>query len=179
MHHYSLKEINMSAYDIMLQRRSVRKFTDQQVTDEQIDTLLKAAMAAPSACNKQPWEFYVIKNADTLKSIKGASLFTKMNSTLIIIVAGNTHRALPKPAQDFWVQDCSAATQNILLAATEMGLGACWCGVHPVKLFAQKVQKILNLPSYIIPMSMIQIGYPDQSPEPRTQYNEKYVHVVE
>ena len=169
----------MTAMEAIWARRSVRKFTDAPVPDEMIKTLLESAMAAPSACNMRPWEFYVVKNAALREQLRLASRYTNMNSSLMIVVAGNDKRSLTHKENDFWIQDCSAATENILLSATELGLGACWCGLLPVATPVKKVRKLLSLEEHIIPMALIQLGYPAETPEPRTQYDEARVHVFE
>lgn len=169
----------MSAIDVFLKRRSIRKFKDDTISDAIIEKLLISAMAAPSACNKRPWEFYIIKNIELLNELKMASRFSNMNSKLIIIVAGNTKNSLTKESNDFWIQDCSSATTNILNAATELGLGSCWCGLYPIKAAVNRVRKTLNLEEHIIPMALIHLGYPMEEIEARTQYEEEKVHFYE
>ncbi|MCF0129081.1 MAG: nitroreductase family protein [Pseudobutyrivibrio sp.] len=101
---------------------------------------------------------------------------SKYDAPLAVIVCGNLKNALPLQLSEFWVQDCSAATENILLRVTDLGLGAVWCGVHPNKKAVGKVSEILSLPEEHIPLNIIYIGYPDEEPEARDQYDEKYVH---
>ena len=168
----------MSAYDIILKRRSIRKFTDKKIDDAAIDKLMKAAMAGPSACNKQPWEFYVIKDKETQAKVKKATPLARMESSLIIVVAADQDRALSKWDNDFWIQDCSASVENILLTATEMEIGTCWCGVFPQEICVRNVKKALDLPENIIPMSLIHLGYTEEEFVPRTQYNPERVHVI-
>ena len=168
----------MELKEALLKRRSVRKFTEEPVSEEDINELLHAAMSGPSACNKKPWEFYVISNEDTLKELQSASKFTKMQAPLAIIVCGNLSHALPLKMADYWIQDCSAATENILLRVTDLGLGAVWCGIHPQKLAEKKVSEILGLRPKEIPLNIILIGHPAEEPEARDQYDEKRVHFV-
>lgn len=168
----------MELKEVLLKRRSVRKFKDETVSDEMISELLHAAMSGPSACNKKPWEFYVVTNEDRLKELKSASMFTKISAKLAIIVCGNLSNALPKQMAEYWIQDCSAATENILLRVTDLGLGAVWCGIHPQKHAIDKVRKILNIPEKQIPLNIIFIGHPDECLEARDQYDEKRVHYV-
>ena len=168
----------MELKEVLLKRRSVRKFTDEPVSDEMIEELLHAAMSGPSACNKKPWEFYVVTNEQKLEELKGASKFTKFSSKLAIIVCGSLTRALPLQLANYWIQDCSAATENILLRVTDLGLGAVWCGIHPQKRAEEKVQKILDIPKNQIPLNIIFIGYPVEEPEARDQYEENRVHYV-
>ncbi|MDO4488425.1 MAG: nitroreductase family protein [Eubacteriales bacterium] len=169
----------MELKEALLKRRSVRKFTDEAVSDEDINELMHAAMSGPSACNCRPWEFYVVKNADTLKLLKGASHYSGIEAPLAIVVAGNLSRALPLQLSPFWIQDCSAATENILLRATDLGLGAVWCGIHPQKRAEKKVSEALRLSAKQIPLNIIYVGHPAEFPEMRDQYKEEYVHVIE
>ena len=166
----------MELKDVLLKRRSVRKFTTQKVSREHIDELLHAAMSGPSACNMKPWEFYVISNDTILEELKSASKFTKITAPLAIVVCGNLAKALPMHFSEYWIQDCSAATENILLRVTDLGLGAVWCGVHPQKNAVAKVSKLLNLDKKQIPLNIIFIGHPAEEPKARDQYDESKVH---
>ena len=168
----------MELKEALLKRRSVRKFTDETVSDELIEELLHAAMSGPSACNRKPWDFYVITNDEVLKKLKDVTRFTKFDSKLAMVVCGNLGRALPVQMAAFWIQDCSAATENILLRATDLGLGAVWCGIHPQKRAEKKVAEILELKANRIPLNIIFIGHPAEEPEARDQYEEKCVHYV-
>ena len=168
----------MELKEALLKRRSVRKFTEKSVSKDMIEELLHAAMSGPSACNKKPWEFYVITNNDKLEELKKSSKFTKITSPLAIVVCGNLSRALPLQFADFWIQDCSAATENILLRVTDLGLGAVWCGIHPQKKPVERVREILNIPKTQIPLNIIFIGHPMEEPEARDQYDEKRVHYI-
>lgn len=114
----------MELNEVLQKRRSIRKFTEEEVSEELIDELLHAAMSGPSACNRRPWDFYVITNQEVLKNLESATRFTKMKARLAIVVCGNLSRALPQQLAAYWIQDCSAATENILLCATDLGLGA-------------------------------------------------------
>ena len=166
----------MELKEVLYKRRSVRKYTEEAVSDEMIEELLHAAMSGPSACNQKPWEFYVITNPDKLEELRGASMFTKMNSPLAIVVCGNLTHALPLKMSEYWIQDCSAATENILLRVTDLGLGAVWCGIHPQKKAVERVQRMLDMPKTKIPLNVIFIGHPAEEPEARDQYDEKKVH---
>jgi len=168
----------MQLKDVLQKRRSIRKFTDESVSDDLINELLHAAMSGPSACNKRPWDFYVISNEDILTALRSASKFTNMKAKLAIVVCGNLSKALPMQLAPYWIQDCSAATENILLCATDLGLGAVWCGIHPQKRAEKKVSDILDLDDKKIPLNIIWIGYPAEDPKPRDQYDEKRVHYV-
>ena len=168
----------MELKEVLLKRRSVRKFTEESISDEMIEELLRAAMSGPSACNKKPWDFYVITNPQKLEELKASSMFTKMSSPLAVVVCGDLSRALPLKMAEYWIQDCSAATENILLRATDLGLGAVWCGIYPQKKAIEKVQKILEIPKSQIPLNLIFIGHPAEEPDARDQYEEKRVHYI-
>lgn len=168
----------MTVQEAMQKRRSVRKFTEEPVNEEMTQLLLHAAMSGPSACNKVPWDFYVITKPETLAELRGATRFSGMTAPMAMVVCGNLSRALPAQMAPYWVQDCSAATENILLQAVELGLGTVWCGVHPQKKAEENVTRILNLPEDQIPLNIIYIGHPATESEPRDQYEEAYVHYV-
>ena len=168
----------MELKDVLLKRRSVRKFTNEIISEELIDELLHAAMSGPSACNRCPWEFFVVSNSELLKSLKESSRFTKIDASLAIVVCGNLDYALPRDMATYWIQDCSAATENILLRATDLGLGAVWCGVHPQVKAEEKVKELLNLEDNLIPLNIIFIGYPAEEPISRDQYNPQKIHYI-
>ena len=169
----------MNVREAIYKRRSVRSFLEKEVDDQIIKALLEDAMAAPSACNKQPWEFYIVKNKEKQEEIKTKTMFSKFNSPLLIIVTANTDLALTKEINDFWIQDCSAAVENILISAVSFGLGTCWCGGYPVEKRTSDIKEILQLPDNIVPLAIIHVGYPDKDIEGRTQYKEEKVHYVE
>lgn len=169
----------MEVRECILKRRSIRKFKNEMVSNEIIKDLLECAMAAPSACNKQPWEFYVIKNSELLDDVKKIGRYTNFNSPCVIVVCGNRERTLSKRENDFFIQDCSAAIENILLRATSLGLGTVWCGIMPMEVTYKKAIETLNLSDNIEPLGMIHVGYPDEEKEERTQYKEDYVHIYE
>lgn len=162
--------------DIFYKRRSIRKFTEEPVSHEDLSTLLKAGMSGPSGMNAQPWEFVVITEEEILAKIRRNLMFAKMKGTAAICVLGSHRRQGNKSADKFWVQDCSAATENILLAATAMGLGAVWIGIHPIHIFERQVKSILNLPKGVTPLNLIILGHPAEEKEARTQYDETRVY---
>ena len=168
----------MELEEVLQKRRSVRKFTQEAVPEELIDKLLHAAMSGPSACNRQPWEFWVVTEPETLEKLRKASRFTNYEAKLVIVVAGNLSRALPMQLSEYWIQDCSAATENILLRAVDLGLGGVWCGIHPQKRPVERVRELLGMTEKQIPLNIIFLGFPAESPEPRDQYQEKNVHWV-
>ena len=168
----------MELKEVLEKRRSVRKFTQEAVPEELVEELLHAAMSAPSACNRQPWEFWVVTEPETLEKLRKASRFTNYEAKLVIVVAGNLSRALPMQLGDYWIQDCSAATENILLRAVDLGLGAVWCGIHPQKRPVERVRELLGMTEKQIPLNIIFLGFPAEAPEPRDQYQERCVHWV-
>jgi nitroreductase len=162
--------------ELTYRRRSIRKFTEKAVSIEVLEELLKAAMAAPSAMNAQPWEFVVVTDPEILQKCRNALMFSKQNYTAVICVCGSPRVQKSKAGDRFWVQDCSAASENILLAATALGLGSVWIGVFPIQTSIMQVQAILNLPDDIIPLNLIGLGYPAETKDARTQYEESRVH---
>ena len=168
----------MEVKDALLKRRSIRKYLDKEVSDEIIEELLHAAMSGPSACNRRPWIFYVIKDQDKLNELRKASRFSNMNAPLAIVVVGDLSRSLPLQLKDFWIQDCSAATENILLRVTDLGLGSLWCGIYPQKRPVERVKKILGITNSDIPLNIIYIGYGDEEKESRDQYEKNRVKII-
>ncbi len=165
----------MDTIDAILTRRSVRDYTDEQVSETAIKTLLEAAMSAPSAGNQQPWQFIVINDRKLLDQIPNIHPYAKMlkKARLAILVCGDLEREKHK---DFWVQDCSAATQNILIAARAIGLGAVWVGVHPREKRAEGIGELLKIPKQIIPFSLISIGCPAREQKAATRFDQKRIH---
>ena len=154
-------------------RRSIRKYTAEPVSEADIKTLLEAAMAAPSASNRKPWQFVVVTERQTLDALAEVHPHGKMlfEATLCIAVCGDLTEM-----ERYWVQDCSAATENLLLAVAALGLGAVWLGVYPKQDRVTAVRPILGLPETITPLNLVSIGHPAEEKEPRTQYDEARVH---
>ena len=169
----------MSSFDPILSRRSVRKFKSEPIPREMIEKLCEAADSAPSACNRRPVNFYVVTNEEKLSELSAAGRFTKMKAPLVIVPVGNLRRALPLQMADYWIHDAGAAVENILIRATELGLGSCWCGVHPQKRTMQKVSEALGLDEKQIPFAIIKIGYPDETQPPHSGYSEKRVFFID
>ena len=164
------------ALDFIFARRSIRKFEDKAVNPEMITDLIEAAMAAPTATNSKPWEFVVLTDPKQISLVRGALMFAKFDAPLVICVCGNVGGRARLAKERFWVQDCSAATENLLLAATALGLGAVWCGVHPISTHQMRLKKILHLPQAVLPLNAIFIGYPVEEKPARTQYDATNVH---
>jgi len=157
----------------ILARRSIRRYTDEPVSEVDIKTLLEAAMAAPSASNRKPWRFVVVTERETLDALADVHPHGKMlfEAVLCIAVCGDL-----ATFERFWVQDCSAATENLLLAVTALGLGAVWLGVYPKEDRVAAVRQVLGIPETVTPLNLISIGHPAEEKEPRTQYDEACVH---
>lgn len=162
----------MAELDFIFSRRSIRRFTAERVSENQIKLLLEAAMAAPTAMNLQPWHFVVIDDPDKLADVRKILPFGKMQAPLAICVCGNLGLVKKLVAERFWIQDCSAATENLLLAANALGLGAVWCGVHPVNRLESSVRATLNLPDSVIPLNIVFVGHPAEEKPARSQYNQ-------
>jgi nitroreductase len=165
-----------AAIENIMTRTSIRQYKDQPVEQEKIDILLKAAMAAPSAVNLQPWHFIVITDKQTIGLLSGQQ---PTNAPLLIAVCGDTDKTTTPDGKmklpDFWVEDVSAATENLLLAAHALGLGAVWTGVYPAMDRTAEVANVLNCPKNIVPMAVVRIGYPDESPEPKDKFKEENI----
>jgi nitroreductase len=162
--------------DILLSRRSIRHFTPKPLDHATLILLLKAAMAAPTACNSQPWEFIVLTEPEVLVQIREKFLAARYKAPAAIVVCGNQSVANNSVARFHWEQDCSAATENILIAAAGMGLGAVWIGVHPLPNKVKSLSEILGIPEHVIPLSIVYVGHPAETKEPRTQYDEHKVY---
>ncbi len=163
----------------ILSRTSVRIYdTERKVDRATVDTLLHAAMAAPSAVNKQPWEFIVVDRRDLLDRLADALPYAKMLSKapLAIVICGNKSRFLPGTDDSLWVQDLSAASENLLIAATALGLGAVWTCVYPHAERENPVHDILDIPDEIVPLNIIPIGYPAHTPKPHDKWEPSRVH---
>lgn len=162
-----------AAIENIMTRTSIRQFKAQPVEQDKVDILLKAAMAAPSALNLQPWHFIVINDKETIALLSGKR---PTNAPLMIAVCGDTDKTmLPDGSTklpDFWVEDVSAATENLLLAAHALGLGAVWTGVYPAMDRTAEVANVLNCPQNIVPLAVVRVGYPDESPEPKNKFKE-------
>ncbi len=159
----------------ILTRRSIRRFTPQPVSDEIIRELLHAAMSAPSAGNEQPWEFVVIDDRKILDEIPKVHPYAQMcrEAPAAILVCGDLMR---ETHQGFWVQDCAAATENILIAVNDKGLGAVWVGVHPREDRVEGLRKLIELPAHIIPFALIPVGYPAEIKPPPGRFDPARVH---
>lgn len=165
----------MNALDAIFSRRSIRKYTKENITEDQIKILIKAAMAAPSAVGNKDWAFIVIRDKEVLYEIKcnqDGNADMLEYAPLAIVVCGNMELA----RGDFWIQDCSAAAENILIAATSLGIGSVWLGTYPRMNRVEGLRNILNIPSHIIPLAVIALGYPDEDKPKRNIYEPEKVY---
>jgi nitroreductase len=160
----------------IFKRRSVRKFTNEAVTESQLEDLLEAAMSAPSAVSKDPWRFIILRDKQNLKAVSEFLPNGKFlaDAPLGIIICGDIKMAHDN-SLSYMLQDCAACIENLLLATSALGLGACWLGVHPRTDRIENISKYCELPSNVIPLSVIAIGHPESVPTPRTRFNKDYV----
>jgi nitroreductase len=167
----------MDAVEAILTRRSIREYTAQAVSDELIKELLQAAMSAPSAGNQQDWQFVVVRNRQVLDELGRVHPYAPLRGApLAILVCGDLQRESHK---GFWVQDCAAATQNLLLAAHAKELGAVWCGCYPREERAAGLRQLLGLPEHVVPLALVVIGYPAEKKGREDRYDPAKVRVVD
>jgi nitroreductase len=161
--------------DAVFKRRSIRKFTDQPVKNEVIDHLLMAAMAAPSARNQQPWQFVIIDDRKLLDKVPDIHPYAQMakEAPVAILVCADPSR---QATTGYWIQDCAAATENILVEVAALDLGAVWCGVYPREERILGFRKLLGIPEDIIPFSFIPLGHPAEQKEPADRYDSTRIH---
>lgn len=163
--------------DNIATRTCIRDYEARPVEKEKIEKMLRAAMAAPTAMNKQPWHFVVVDQRNVLDALAGANPYAKMlkKAPLAIVVCGNTDKMIEGGGRDFWIQDASAATENLLLAAHAMGLGAVWTGAYPSEERCISISKVLSLSDNLIPLNMIVVGYPAEQPQPKQKFKEENI----
>jgi nitroreductase len=165
----------MDVFDAIRTRRSIRKYSDHVVSEDALDRILDAGMMAPSAGNAQPWQFVVIRDRKALKAAGVINPHAAMakRAPVSILVCGDL--SLEK-FQGFWVQDCSAAIQNMLLAAHAMGLGSVWTGIYPLEDRVRGFRSLVGLPEHVVPLALIVIGHPAQNPQSERRYRADRVH---
>lgn len=163
--------------DNIFNRKSVRDFTDKKISQNELELLVKAGMSTPSALNLQPWEFIIFDDKETLEYMVDLHDYSKMFKTAKagIVVCGNMDRTIDA-YRELWVQDCSASTQNILLAIEALKLGGVWLGIYPIEERCDKLREYFDLPDNIIPFSVIAIGYPQKEVKPKDKWDEKKIH---
>ena len=167
------------ALSVIARRTSVRRYEQKDVPDEAVEKLLRAAMSAPTAVNLQPWEFIVVRDKGTLAKLAAANRFGGMIATapLAIVVCGDTLQEARGEPNKWWMLDCSAATENLLLAATAQGLGAVWTAVYPHEDRIAAVREILSIPTRYVPLCVVPVGYPaDPTATPKNKWKPKKIH---
>jgi len=165
----------MDVLEAILTRRSIRKYLDRPVPDEMVHTLLRAAMYAPSARNTRSWHFVVITERQLLDAVPTFHPYARMitQAPLAILVCGDEHL---EPRTAYWVENCSAATQNMLLAAHALGLGSVWLGIYPNEDRVSGVRRLVPMPEHILPMALVVVGYPAETPGTPERYDPSRVH---
>lgn len=161
--------------DTIFERRSIRQYTDKPVEDGKLHTLLRAAMYAPSAKDSRPWHFVVVRDRAVMDKFMQIHPYSKMlaQASALIVVCGDKSR---EAAPGYYLGDCGAATENLLLAAHELGLGACWLGITPVKERMQPIKELLGLPEQIEPFCGVAVGYPAETRQVPERFDETRVH---
>lgn len=159
-------------------RSSIREYTGEAVSCDQLETIIKAGMAAPSAMNHQPWEFVAIDDRALLDKLGDVLPYAKMlhKAGAAIAVCGNVEKDCPAPYNSIWIHDCSAATENILLAVEALGLGAVWTAVEPSDALVAVVKEALKLPDNVIPLCVIPIGHPAVEAKPKDKFKPEKIH---
>lgn len=162
--------------DPVLERRSIRKFADRRVPDDHVTTLLKAGMSAPSAGNERPWHFVVIRERSLLDAVATFHPYARMmtQAPLAILVCGDPELERSK---GFWVEDCSAATENILIEAQAIGLGSVWLGIYPREDRIENMRRIIaGMPEHVVPFALLPVGYPGEVKRPSDRWDDSRVH---
>jgi nitroreductase len=166
----------LNTFDVIINRRSIRQYKNKPVSHEETEKILKAAMYAPSAMNLQPWDFIVCNTRETLdlciKSVPHGEAILQQ-APLAIFVCGDNKT---EQNTDYIIQNCSAAVQNILLQAYEMGIGTCWIAVYPMEEVIRKIKENFNLPDHIIPVALVSLGYPAEEIETENRFREEKIH---
>lgn len=166
--------------DCIMTRTSVRSYTDRQVEDSIVNKILRAGMAAPTAANQQPWQFVVVTEQNLKDSIAAAFEYTKMvdHCSFAVVVCGDMDNLFKGDIPDggFWVEDCSAASENMLLAAHALGVGGVWCGIYPLADRETRLREILHLPSNLTPLNVMAFGYPSQPGAPKDKWTPAKIH---
>ena len=173
------KDTSSAVLDAIYTRTSIRTYQpDHAVSRDTVEMLLRAAMSAPTAVNKQPWAFVVLDTREALDSLAEVLPYAKMlkHAPLAIVTCGDMNKAIEGEGRDFWIQDVSAATENLLIAAHALGLGAVWTGVYPDHERVNAVQERLGMPANIIPLSVVPVGYPEGEHQPKDKWNPDAVH---
>jgi nitroreductase len=169
------RRVPAPADDPVLTRRSVRKYAPEPVTDAEVERLLRAAMAAPSAGDQRPWHFVVLRDRATLRAITAVHPYARMlaEAPLAIVVCADPRL---EKWPEFWTQDCAAATENVLVEAEALGLGAVWLGVHPLPERVDGLRRLLGAPDHVVPFAVVAVGRPAQRKPPPDRFDPDRVH---
>lgn len=161
--------------DAIFQRRSIRRYTDEQVADDDVQYILKAAMSAPSAGNERPWHFIIIRDRGSLNAIMRFQPYSQMlrEAPMAILVCGDTKM---QKHEGFWPQDCSAAVENMLLASTARGLGSVWLGIYPDHDRVASMAEHMGTPAHMIPFALVPVGHPAEEKPFSDRYDAARVH---
>ena len=166
----------MELFEALFNRRSIRKYTNEKVSDEQIEKIIEAGMYAPSAVNKQPWHFIVFRSQETIEALieihPNASMLKHASAGILICFDQHLQHD-----EGYGPVDCSAATQNMLIAAHGFGLGACWVGIYPRQNRIELLHKMLKLPEHVIPFAVISIGFPNEERNKPQRFQKDRIHI--
>ena len=163
--------------DNIMTRASVREFTGQPIGDDTLEAIVRAGMASPTGANQQPWAFVVVSERAALDSLAAADPWANLQTAAAaIVVCGDMQRKMDGAFGEYWIQDCSAASENILLAAHAYGLGGVWYGVYPATEFGSAIRHALGMPGYITPLNIIALGHPAAPAEPKDKWHPEHVH---
>ncbi len=165
----------MDALEAIMTRRSIRSYKDRQVSEEDLEALLRAAMAAPSARNEQPWHFVVARDPAVKDRIPDYHPYAACvrQAPLAVLVCADLEQ---ESFRDYWEQNCAAAVENLLVAARSLGLGTVWLGVHPRKERVAGMRELFRLPDGIMPFCVVAVGHPAEDPGPADRYQPSRVH---
>ena len=178
--------VEPSALDVIFSRKSVRSYADQPVSDQQVETMLRAAMAAPTGMNVQPWRFVVVRDQAVKDKLAGPRGGMIAQAPVVFVICGET-TMMRKPfgqpdaeaqevANGNWTQDCSAATENLLLAAEALGLGAVWTAAYPYEDRVNPIREALGLPENVTPLCVVPCGYPAGDDQPKDKWKPENIH---
>lgn len=166
----------MELFEAIFNRRSIRKYKNTTVKDEHIEKIIEAGMFAPSAVNKQPWHFIVFRNEETIESIidvhPSSSMLRQASAGILICFDKKLQHD-----EGYGPVDCSAATQNMLLAAQGYGFGACWIGIYPRQNRIKSLYKLFNLPEHVVPFAVISVGYPNEEKQKPERFKKERIHI--
>ena len=166
----------MGGADVIFQRRSIRSYTSEPVEESLVKRILEAAMAAPSARNEQPWHFIIITERELLDRIPDYHPYAGMlaEAPVAVLVCGDVRE---EKHPGMWVQDCAAATQNLLLAAHAKGLGAVWVGIHPREDRIEPLRSLIEMPETVVPFALVPLGFPAETPEQEDRFRPELIHM--